>query len=190
MNSRGIIFIPDISGFSKFVSEMEIIHGNEITAELLEEIINSDELDFEISEIEGDAVFFYKMDSKITFEGIVNQSLKTLKNFRERLESIQSKRFCKCNACSSAANLSLKFVLHEDDLQIMQIKSFKKLYGKGVILAHRLLKNNVEGSEYLIFTKSYFEKYKNEFSNLDDLKKIFCDLEGFGKVECYYLKLD
>lgn len=51
-----LLFIPDISGFTKFVTAVEIDHSQHIIAELLEIIIDSNELGLTISEIEGDAV--------------------------------------------------------------------------------------------------------------------------------------
>jgi hypothetical protein len=58
MDNTGLIFIPDISGFTKFVTETELEHSRYIIEELLEAIINSNELGLNISEIEGDAILF------------------------------------------------------------------------------------------------------------------------------------
>ncbi|HKH62865.1 MAG TPA: DUF2652 domain-containing protein, partial [Flavitalea sp.] len=60
MDNSGLIFIPDISGFTSFVNNTEIEHSRFIIEELLETIINSNQLGLNISEIEGDAVLFYK----------------------------------------------------------------------------------------------------------------------------------
>ena len=60
MNNKGLIFIPDISGFTRFVNDVEIDHSRHIIQELLEVIINSNQIGLEISEIEGDAILFYK----------------------------------------------------------------------------------------------------------------------------------
>ena len=55
-----LLFIADISGFTKFVNETEITHSSHIISELLEIIIGQNELKLEVAEIEGDAVFYYK----------------------------------------------------------------------------------------------------------------------------------
>ncbi|MDX1410162.1 MAG: DUF2652 domain-containing protein, partial [Saprospiraceae bacterium] len=55
-----LLFIPDISGFSKFVKHNEIRHSQHIVEELLEAIIDANEIGLEISEIEGDAILFYR----------------------------------------------------------------------------------------------------------------------------------
>jgi hypothetical protein len=61
MNTKGLIFIPDISGFTRFVNEVEIDHSRHIIQELLEVIINSNKIGLEVSEIEGDAILFINM---------------------------------------------------------------------------------------------------------------------------------
>lgn len=60
MENRGLLFIPDISGFTRFVNETEIEHSRLIIQELLETLINTNQIGLEISEIEGDAILFYK----------------------------------------------------------------------------------------------------------------------------------
>src|SRR5688500_20320658 len=60
METKGLLFIPDISGFTRFVTDMEIEHSRHIIQELLEILIDSNEIGLEISEIEGDAILFYK----------------------------------------------------------------------------------------------------------------------------------
>lgn len=189
-NNAGTIFIPDISGYSNFVNEIEIIHGQEITSELLEEIINSEELGFVISEIEGDAVLYYKLGEKIKIDEIFNQSIKMLNNFKKRIEVIQKKRICKCNACSSVKNLKLKFVLHYDNLKIINVQNFSKLYGRGVIIAHRLLKNSLRDQEYILFTKNYLDSNTKPKLNNFTINNLIENLESFGEIECYYIKFD
>ena len=55
-----LLFMPDISGFTQFVSETEVLHSQHIVQELLEIIIDSNHLNLQVSEIEGDAIFFYR----------------------------------------------------------------------------------------------------------------------------------
>jgi hypothetical protein len=62
-----LLFIPDISGFTKFVNDTEVAHGRHVAAELLELIVDSDELGLTLSEVEGDALLFYKLGPVPTF---------------------------------------------------------------------------------------------------------------------------
>lgn len=58
-SQQALIFIPDISGFTQFVSDTEINHAHHITEELLEILIDANRIGLLVSEIEGDAILFY-----------------------------------------------------------------------------------------------------------------------------------
>lgn len=73
METRGLIFIPDISGFTRFVNESEIEHSRYIIQELLEILINANETGLEISEIEGDAILFYKFGDPLDLHELYKQ---------------------------------------------------------------------------------------------------------------------
>ena len=60
MSKEGCILIPDITGFTKFVSSTDVITGRNITYELLATIVEANNLELKISEVEGDAILFYK----------------------------------------------------------------------------------------------------------------------------------
>ena len=68
-----LLFMPDISGFTQFVSETEILHSQHIIQELLEIIIDSNHLNLQISEIEGDAIFFYRPGDKPDLKSLLQQ---------------------------------------------------------------------------------------------------------------------
>ena len=58
------MLIPDISGFTHFVNQTEIIHGVHIIAEMLETLIQNNKMGLKVAELEGDAVFFYRIGEK------------------------------------------------------------------------------------------------------------------------------
>ena len=49
MENFALLYIPDISGFTKFVTQTEIEHGSEIIAELIGVIIKSNISGFRVS---------------------------------------------------------------------------------------------------------------------------------------------
>lgn len=59
---QGLIFIPDITGFTNFVRKIDIDLGVSITRDLLNEIIDNNDMELELSEIEGDALLFLKKE--------------------------------------------------------------------------------------------------------------------------------
>jgi len=57
---KGTILIVDISGYTHFVKEADHAAGAQVISSLLSSIITNNTLGFHISEIEGDAILFYK----------------------------------------------------------------------------------------------------------------------------------
>jgi hypothetical protein len=154
MENRGLLFIPDISGFSKFVNSVEIEHSRMIIQELLEDVINSNELGLEISEIEGDAVLFYKFGDAPQLDALYRQVEKMFCTFHSDLLAYEQRRYCQCKACRMAAALSLKIITHYGEFSGYNVKNFYKLIGKDIIVAHQLLKNDIENHEYWLVTSN------------------------------------
>ena len=140
MSDKATIFIPDISGFTEFVSRTEIDHGSHIINELLDLIIEANQLDLTLSEIEGDAVLFYKKGDAIPAEDIALQAAEMFTRFHSRLRLIERDAVCQCGACQSVSDLTLKFVVHFGLIKEFSIRGFTKASGVDMIIAHRLLK--------------------------------------------------
>ena len=151
-----LLFIPDITGFTKFVNDTEVAHGQHIVAELLELIIDSDRLGMTVSEVEGDAVLFIRHPSS-SFEMVLEQARVTFEAFHQHIKSYETRRICKCGACRTAHGLSLKMIAHAGPVEIVAVHGFQKPYGSDVVLAHLLLKNDVPESEYVLITRSISE---------------------------------
>ncbi len=141
MTNRGLIFIPDISGFTRFVNEVEIDHSRHIIQELLEVIINSNKIGLEVSEIEGDAILFYKYGDSPDLKEVYDQVEKMFCEFHKQLHTYDHRRFCQCKACTGAVDLTLKVITHYGEFTGYNVKNFNKLIGKDIIVAHQLLKN-------------------------------------------------
>ena len=73
MENKGLLFIPDISGFSRFVSQTEIEHSRLIIQELLEILLNANQMGLEVSEVEGDAILFYRFGASPNLEEVSNR---------------------------------------------------------------------------------------------------------------------
>lgn len=154
MESKGLLFIPDISGFTKFVTETEIGHSRLIIQELLEILIGANNLGLEISEIEGDAILFYKFGERPALEELYHQVEKMFVEFHRNIISYEHRRYCQCKACVSAINLTLKVITHYGEFTGYNVKNFSKLIGKDLIVAHQLLKNDIEHHEYWLITQN------------------------------------
>jgi hypothetical protein len=73
-------------------------------------------------------------------------------SFHKNLQVYESHRYCQCKACVSAIDLTLKVITHYGEFTQYQVHSFNKLIGKDLIVAHRLLKNEINPHEYWLLT--------------------------------------
>jgi hypothetical protein len=152
MPSRGLIFIPDISGFTRFINETEIGHSRLIIQELLEILINANQIHLEISEIEGDAILFYKYEPDSDLRELFEQVSKMFCAFHQHLIAYDNLKYCQCKACRAAIHLNLKVICHSGEFTQYQVKNFQKLIGKDIIVAHQLLKNDIQQHDYWLIT--------------------------------------
>jgi hypothetical protein len=195
MIEKATIFIPDISGFTEFVTKTELDHSSHIINELLNLIISQNYSGFSLSEIEGDAVLFYKKGDAPSRQQLVKQCLDIFTKFHEQLKIIERDVVCKCGACQTASQLSLKFIIHYGIIKEFRIADITKASGVDMIIAHRLLKNMIESEEYILISsncldcmpdreetsgltwKKHIENYpaigevKLEFADLKEIKK-------------------
>jgi hypothetical protein len=91
--------IPDISGFTDFVIKSNMFVGKYITESLLKSVMDSNILCMEISEIEGDAILFYKYQNLPTFEETLVQIEHMYNDFQKELQRL-------------SYNWQLKFLYH------------------------------------------------------------------------------
>jgi hypothetical protein len=154
MDTNGLLFIPDISGFTRFVTETEIDHSRRIIEELLEVVIDANHLGLEVSEVEGDAVLFYRFGASPDLRQLYDQVERMFCAFHERLAAYETTRYCRCRACTSAEGLTLKIISHYGEFTSYNVRQFSKLIGKDVIVAHQLLKNDIDPHEYWLVTSN------------------------------------
>lgn len=77
--------------------------------------------------------------------------------FHRHLNAYDLSRFCQCSACTSAVNLTLKVITHYGEFTGYNVRTFNKLIGKDIIVAHQLMKNDIEQHEYWLVTKSLLQ---------------------------------
>ena len=192
-SAPALIFIPDISGYTKFVNTTEILHAKHILEELLEVLMDANEIDMELSEIEGDALLFYRKGKAPTVTEMTNQVQKMFTKFHEYLKQLETHRICSCGACSVANDLTIKFVVHYGEVAENHVKDRFVLFGKEVIVAHRLLKNEVPSNSYSLFSNNLmdacdtWEKLSEVvvFSDVIEMEEEY----DFGKANYSYIEL-
>ena len=55
----GLLLIADVSGYTAYLSEVELAHSHDILADLVGAVADSLAVRFELIEVEGDAVFVH-----------------------------------------------------------------------------------------------------------------------------------
>src|SRR6476620_5725632 len=112
MDNQGLLFIPDISGYTQFINNTEIEHSRYIIQELLEVLVNANNIDLKISEIEGDAILFYRFGKPPSVEEMYGQVEKMFCNFHKYTKQYEERRICPCKACEGIKDLTLKVITH------------------------------------------------------------------------------
>jgi hypothetical protein len=153
----GTLLIPDISGFTEFVSGVELLHSRHIIAEPPEAVIDANHLGFEISEIEGDAMLFYRFGPPPSLPALQEQAENFYLKFHQYIRQIKRDTLCKCGACQNVGALTLNVIAHYGEMALTKIKNRAKLIGKDVIVAHRLLRNRVPSSECLLISQALLQ---------------------------------
>ncbi|WP_031426429.1 DUF2652 domain-containing protein [Flavimarina sp. Hel_I_48] len=192
--SPTLLCIPDISGFTQFMREANFKLTSQVIPALLNEIIYANELDLKVSEIEGDAVLFYKSGDLPRFKELIDQCRNFYVDFYERLELLKEKYNENKDSDSMPEILGLKIILHYgEEIGMVPIGTHIKLMGEDVITAHRLLKNNLDISEYILITDALLSQYSEEEISINcdwcTLKKNKIEVEHLGTVKYHYIDL-
>lgn len=149
-----LLFIPMISGFTTISSDTAATHARYIIAELLDVLIGSNTLGLEVSQVESEAIIFFRRGGAPTATQLMDQIKKMFINFHQHLKQYQANRICQCSACSSTNRLSIKFAGHYGQISENRIRGKSILFGKNVVVVHRLLNNSVTDREYAIFSSA------------------------------------
>jgi len=190
-STRVTILIPDISGYTDFMSSIELDHGSHLISSFLETILHEANPDFEVSEIEGDAVLLYKKGGVSSREEIVGQCLKMFNAFHRQRKMFQQVVLCPCGACQGMINLSLKFIAHHGNVSLIKVGKFIKASGLDMIIAHRLLKNSIKAEEYLLVTQNCLERIKESADDYGlEWQSAEEEYPSIGKVDFQFALLE
>ncbi|MCV9929752.1 DUF2652 domain-containing protein [Flavobacterium sp. LS1R49] len=147
----GMVMIPDISGFTDFVISTNMFIGKYITENLLKSIIDSNNLFLEVSEIEGDAVLFYKYRKIPSFDNALTQIEVMYDNFKKEVARLSLQ-------LAMEIPLSLKIIVHYGIFTKYKIGRFEKLYGAPIVEAHKMLKNHIaKFPPYALFSDAFLK---------------------------------
>jgi uncharacterized protein YndB with AHSA1/START domain len=137
------LLIADISGYTEYVSTVEIDHAQDILADLIGRVVTSLRPGFRLAKLEGDAAFCFAPAEKIDGSVLLDTIEHCYFSFRRRRRDVRQATSCPCNACVRIPNLNLKFVVHHGVALRQKVAGREELLGSDVIVVHRLLKNDI-----------------------------------------------
>ena len=135
--------IADISGYTEYLSGVEIDHAQDILADLISTVVTALKPTFRLAKLEGDAAFCFAPTDKVDASLLLDAVERCYFGFRRRRRDVRQATSCECNACLRIPDLNLKFVAHHGLAITQKVAGQRELLGSDVILVHRLLKNTV-----------------------------------------------
>src|SRR3954471_12613355 len=165
--TNATILIPDISGFTEFMTTTELNHSSHAINMLIDAMVNAVGEEYEVSEIEGDAVLLIKKGHPPSKKEILDTCLKIFNAFHFQRKWMQQYTICPCGACQAIINLTLKFVVHHGPLAEIKVGRFVKHSGTEMIVAHRLLKNSIHNNEYVLITEKLLQQAADSFEGVE-----------------------
>jgi hypothetical protein len=183
------LYIPDISGFTKFINDTNLHESKKYIHDLLEVILDSNILNLKVAEIAGDAIVFYSTGTPPNLTKLESQTKKTFLDFQKALKKIEGEN----EFVNELHDLSLKIIVHYGDVATTEIKGVTKLIGSDLILAYRILKNNIKENEYLLMTNQYLSTQPHALSNKSfvwsEIKEGVIKYDFFGSIYYKYVPL-
>ena len=141
---QGCLVLADISGYTAYLTGVELEHSHDILADLLGMVTDGLCPPLQLAKLEGDAVFCVSPEREpIDGVALLGALESTYLAFARRRRTVALSSSCKCDACRRTPELDLKFCAHNGSFVEHDVAGRRELVGSDVIIAHRLLKNTV-----------------------------------------------
>ena len=160
MTQNGYFLLADISGFTAYLTKVELEHAHEILVELLEYLASQTRPVLMFEKFAGDAVFAYAPEEKmVRGESLLEMLETTYGGFRDRLLSMSRRITCTCAACSHVTELDLKFLVHYGEYIIQQFGGHRELIGAAPLFVQKRewkepIAQSTNWQGYAVFTET------------------------------------
>ncbi len=184
---RAVLLIADIGGYTQYMAwnRTHLAHAQQTVAQLLEAVIDAGK-GLKLAKLEGDAAFFWAPDGNANAL-VCDRLWRMHESFLVRRQRLKADIACECASCAQLDSLSLKFVAHEGEVAEQKVKRHLELAGVDVILVHRMLKNQVPVSEYVLMTDPIAACLDESMRGLS--RPLTHDFEGIGETSTHYIDL-
>jgi hypothetical protein len=159
MPHQGYFVIADITGYTAFLTGSELDHAQDILKSLFDTLLDAIKPPLIISNFQGDAILTYAPDGSFILGQTLLESVENIYcAFAQKLELMHHNTTCTCKACANIPNLDLKLFVHFGEYIMQDMRGKAELSGPDVIIAHRMMKNDVKEKTglkaYSLFTES------------------------------------
>ena len=105
--------IADISGYTHFVSSVELDHAQDIIADIMDTLVRALRPPFRLAKFEGDAAFVYALADRVDGSLLQDSIEQAYFVFRKRLRNIKQANSCECQAAAGcrASTSSSSFIM-------------------------------------------------------------------------------
>ncbi len=163
MIDKGYFLITDITGYTTFLTQSELDHAEHIIEALFESQLASIKPPLVVSNFQGDAILCYvPADALDSGRVMFDQVSDIYRAFADKMAEMLIDPPCSCNACSQISTLDLKIFLHYGEYLVKKMGEREEILGSDVILAHRMMKNDVKEKtgldSYLLMTEAAFQE--------------------------------
>jgi hypothetical protein len=142
---QGYLLISDITGYTEFLVESELLHAKEILDTLLITGIKAIKAPIRMLNTRGDAILaFVDADEFLQPQSLFESIESIYYDYRRQLQFMIANTTCTCRACANINMLDLKLFVHYGEYIEQALGDAVELQGADVILANRLMKNTVK----------------------------------------------
>ena len=92
--------IADISGYTAYLSSVELDHAQDILADLIGTVVGSLQPNFRLAKLEGDAAFTFQPGERVDGSMLLDTIERCYFEFRRRRRDVRQASSCDCGACS------------------------------------------------------------------------------------------
>ena len=185
---NAFIVLAGISGYTKFIRmyRVSLAHAEKIISDLLESVAEASRNPLVLNEIEGDAANFHALSDNTPemADDIFEQARDFFVAFHAALSKVVSCNMCPCDSCGQAEKLRLKVIAHHGEVAMRKVRQFESPAGETVIIAHRLLKNSIKATEYILMTDDFYQLWNNAVES--DFAPSMENCDGIGKVKTWH----
>jgi hypothetical protein len=143
MNINSGFFNVDITGYTMFLTQSELMHAKEILDTLFAAILRHIQPPLKVHRTQGDAIIAYTSEDAFLNPATLLDTIEDLYfDFHRQLDVMAYNTTCTCQACVNMRQLDLKLFLHFGEHLLKSIGDRTDLQESDVI--HRLMKNTVK----------------------------------------------